>query len=92
MVGYQVPLDHIGEPALERAAGLLGRRGPALLGLVVDLPWAGVADLAARDHVQGTVELPVAAPVQPMAAHLPAGGFDGRCRWSRPSGHGRKGG
>jgi hypothetical protein len=77
MVSYQVPVDHIGELALERATGLLGGLGLAQLALVVDLSWAGVADLADRDDVQGSVELPVASPVQPMAAHIPAGGFDG---------------
>ena len=82
MVSYQVPVDHVGELALERAAGLLGRLGLAQLALVVGLPWAGVADLADRDEVQGSGELPIASPVQPMAAHLPAGGFDG-------GGHGR---
>src|SRR5919108_5288811 len=77
MVSYQVPVDHVGELALEGAAGFLGRLGLAQLALVVDLPGAGVADLADRDEVQGSVELPVAAPVQPMAAHIPTGGFDG---------------
>src|SRR5215203_6332189 len=77
VVSYQVPVDHVGELALERAAGLLGRLGLAQLALVVDLSWAGVADLADRDDMQGSVELPVASPVQPMAAHIPAGGFDG---------------
>src|SRR5512133_975457 len=77
MVSHQVPVDHVGELPLERAAGLLGRLGLAQLALVVDLAWAGVADLADRDEVQGSVELPVASPVQPMAAHIPAGGFDG---------------
>jgi hypothetical protein len=64
MVSYQVPVDHIGELALERAAGLLGGLGLAQLALVVDLSWAGVADLAYRDDVQGSVALPVASPVQ----------------------------
>src|SRR5215212_6430572 len=77
MVSHQVPVDHVGELPLERAAGLLGRLGLAQLALVVDLSWARVADLADRDEMQGSVELPVAAPVQPMAAHIPAGGFDG---------------
>jgi hypothetical protein len=76
MVSHQVPVDHVGELALERAAGLLGGLGLAQLALVVDLSWAGVADLADRDEVQGGVELPVAAPVQPMAAHITAGGFE----------------
>src|SRR5215217_8922545 len=77
MVSHQVPVDHVGELALERAAGLLGGLGLAQLTLVVDLSWAGVADLADRDEMQGSGELPVAAPVQPVAAHIPAGGFDG---------------
>src|SRR5918993_478770 len=77
MVSYQGPVDHGGELALERAAGLLGGLGLAQLVLGVDLSWAGVTDLADRDDMQGSVELPVASAVQPMAAHIPAGGFDG---------------
>src|SRR5918994_3489656 len=76
MVSHQVPVDHVGELPLERPAGLLGRLGLAQLALVVDLPWAGVADLADRDQVQGGVELAVAAPVQPMPADIAAGGLD----------------
>src|SRR5512132_628131 len=77
MVSQQVPGDHVGGLPLERAAGRLGRLGLAQLALGVDRSWAGVADLADRDEMQGSVELPLASPVQPMAAHIPAGGFDG---------------
>ena len=77
VIGDQVAVDDVGEVPLEAAAGFLGGFGLGELALVEGLPWADVSDLADRDQVQGGVELAVAAPVQPMAAHVAAGGLDG---------------
>ena len=76
MIGEQVTVDDVGELPFEAAAGFLGSLGFDQLALVVGLPWAGVADLADRDQVQGGIELAVAGPVQPMAANITAGGLD----------------
>ena len=89
MVSYQVPVDHVGEVPFERAAGLLGRLGLAQLALVVDLSWAGVADLADRDEMQGSVELPVAPRFSRWRRTSPLEASMGRCRCSWRSGPGR---
>jgi hypothetical protein len=77
VVGDQVAVDDVGEVPLQASAGLLGGLGLGQLALVEGLSWAGVADLADRDQVQGGVELAVATPVQPMPADVAAGGLDG---------------
>src|SRR5215217_7881340 len=71
----------------QASGGLLGSLGLGQLGLVEGLPWAGVADLADRDQVQGGGELAV-APVQAIAAHVAAGASMGAvpvelATWSR---------
>ena len=64
VIRAQVAVDHVGEMPLQAPAGFLGSLGFDQLAPVVGLPWAGVADLADRDQVQGTVELPVTRAVQ----------------------------
>ena len=76
VIGDQVAVDDVGEVPLEASAGFLGGLGLGEFASVVGLPWAGVADLADGDEVQGGVELAVAAPVQAMAADGAAGGLD----------------
>jgi hypothetical protein len=71
VIGGQVAVDDVGQVPLEAAAGLLGRLGLGDLALVVRLSGTGVADL-----VQGSVELAVATPMQPMPAQIAAGGFN----------------
>jgi hypothetical protein len=64
-------MDDVGQVPFQAPAGFLGGLGLAEFAPVVGLPWAGVADLADRDQVQGGVELAVAAPVQAMSADIP---------------------
>jgi hypothetical protein len=64
VIGDEMGMDDVGELPFQAPAGLLRGLGLVKFASVVDLPWAGVADLADRDQVQGTVELPVTRAVQ----------------------------
>ena len=67
LIGQDAPVDDIGEAPLERSAGLGGGLAFAQLAQVVAAAGSGVAGLADRDGVQGSVELAVAAGVEPVA-------------------------
>jgi hypothetical protein len=64
VIGDQMPMDDVGQVALECASSLLGSLGVGQFALVVGLAGARVADLADRDDVQGGVELAVAGPIE----------------------------
>jgi hypothetical protein len=76
-VGQDASVDDVGQPALERPAGLGGGLALAELAQVVAAPRSRVAGLADRDGVEGGVELAVAAGVEPVALLVAAGGVTG---------------
>jgi hypothetical protein len=59
VVGDEMGMDDVGQVAFEAPAGFFRGLGLSKLALVVHLPWAGIADLADGDQVQGGVELAV---------------------------------
>ena len=64
MIGDEMGMDDVGELPFQAPAGLLRRLGLGEFAPVIGLPGAGITDLADRDEVQGTVELPVTRAVQ----------------------------
>ena len=72
-VGDELAVDHVGEPPLQAAPGLLG--GLGLLGLlqVVVPAFAADPDLGDRGHVQDVVEPSVPCPREPVSDLLARG-------------------
>jgi hypothetical protein len=62
LVGRQLAVDDVGQPAFEGAKGFRAGRALGQLASVVGLPGGGVADLEDRGEVQGVVEPTVAGP------------------------------
>ena len=65
-VGDHGPVDDVGELALERADGFFGVLAVGAFAVVVLAPLTRVAKLGHRGGMDGPVQLPVAALVQPV--------------------------
>jgi hypothetical protein len=77
-VAKELPIDHIGEPALEAAEGLLLGVAFGPLAEIVSATGGVAAGLARGHDVQGVVQLSIPRTGQSVSDDLPTGGFDGR--------------
>jgi hypothetical protein len=77
LVGQDAPVDDVGQAPLQGSAGLGWGLALAQLAQVIAAPGSRLAGLADRDGVQGSVELAVAAGVEPVALLVAAGGIQG---------------
>ena len=66
-VGFEVAVDDVGDPSLERADCFFGGLSLGDFAVEVDAASGVVAELCDRNDVERPVQLPVAALVQPMA-------------------------
>ena len=66
LVGYQFPVDDVGDASFQRSEGFLLGFAFGLFLVVVDAAGGVVADLGDGGHVDGMVQHPVASHRQPV--------------------------
>jgi hypothetical protein len=64
---FELPVDGAGDASLERADGVAGAVALGATPPVVGLAWTGQAKLGDGNAVECSIQLPVAAPTQPVA-------------------------